>query len=141
MELVRVTGLLHSDQAIPGQPVSMSQAFALHELDTDTPLSQRELAERLYLEKSTISRMAADMERKGLLRRERDPANRRLYRLRLTDRGRDVHAGIGAAFHDHYLRWAAAMSDAEHRALVTGLPALIRAMRDDLAPWRPGAAP
>lgn len=141
MELVRVTGLLYSEQALPGQPVSMSQVFALHELDTGTPLSQRELAERLYLEKSTVSRMATDLERKGLLRRERDPANRRLYRLRLTDQGRAVHAGIGAAFHDHYVRWVGSMTEAEHRALVTGLPALIRAMRDDLAPWRHGPAP
>src|SRR5438874_6645369 len=91
MDLVRATGLLQPERAVPGHPLSMSQAFALHELDADTPLSQRELAERLHLEKSSVSRLAAELERKGLLVRERDPANRRLYRLRLTERGRTHH--------------------------------------------------
>lgn len=130
MDLVRVAGILQPDQAIPGLPISVSQAFALHELDTDTPLSQRDLAERLRLEKSTVSRMAADMEHKGLLVRERDPANRRLYRLRLTDRGRAMHAGMASTFHEHYVRWVSAMTRVERDALLTGMAALVRVMRD-----------
>lgn len=138
MDLVRVAGLLHPDTAMPGQPVSLSQGFALHELDTDTPLSQRELAERLSLEKSTVSRVAADLERKGLLVRERDPGNRRLYRLRLTDEGRAVHKGMAAAFHERYVQWVSTMTPAERDALLTGLPALIRAMRGEPAPSSAG---
>src|SRR5687768_10335985 len=113
MDLVLAAGLLQPDQAVPGQPVSMSQAFALHELDTRTPLSQRDLAERLRLEKSTVSRMAADLERKGLHVRERDPDNRRLYRLRLTDKGREMHARMAGTFHAQYVRWIAAMTSTE----------------------------
>jgi len=129
MDLIRATGLLQPDQTVPGHALPMSQAFALHELDTDPPLSQRDLAERLRLEKSTVSRLAAELERKGLLARERDPANRRLYRLRLTDDGRALHARMAGTFHDRYVRWAAAMTRAERDALLTGLPALIRAVR------------
>jgi DNA-binding MarR family transcriptional regulator len=131
MDLVRVGGLLHADQALPGYQISLSQAFALHELDTDVPLSQGELAQRLRLEKSSASRMAADLERKAFLVRERDPANRRLYRLRLTDAGRAAHARIGAEFHDRYERWVAAMAPAEQEALLTGLAAFVRVMRAD----------
>jgi DNA-binding MarR family transcriptional regulator len=138
MDLILAAGLLQPDQAVPGQPVSMSQAFALHELDAGTPLSQRELAERLRLEKSTVSRMAADLERKGLLVRERDPDNRRLYRLLLTDHGREVRARMAAAFHERYVRWVAAMSRTEREALLTGLPALVNAMRNEPAPWGHG---
>jgi DNA-binding MarR family transcriptional regulator len=133
MDLVRAAGLLQPDRAVPGQPVSMSQAFALHELDTDDPLSQRDLAERLCLEKSTVSRMAAEMERKGLLVRERDPANRRLYRLRLTDRGRALHGRMASVFHEQYVRWVSAMTRAERDALLAGLPALVRAIRGEPA--------
>jgi DNA-binding MarR family transcriptional regulator len=136
MDLVRVAGLLQPDHAVPGQPVSVSQAFALHELDTDTPLSQRELAERLGLEKSTVSRMAADMERKGLLVRDRDPGNQRLYRLRLTDQGRALHLRFASTFHEQYGRWVSAIAPAELDALLTGLSALVRAMRRQPAPWR-----
>jgi DNA-binding MarR family transcriptional regulator len=146
MDVVRAAGLLQPDQAVPGQAVSLSQVFALHELDTATPLSQRELADRLGLEKSTVSRLAAEMERKGLLARERDPDNRRLYRLRLTDEGRALHVSIASVFHEQFRRWLAAMSPAERDALHVGLPALVRAIRHGPGPWhsptepRPGHA-
>jgi DNA-binding MarR family transcriptional regulator len=139
MDLVRVAGLLLLDQTAPGQPISASQTFALHELDTGTPLSQRDLAQRLRLDKSTVSRMAADLERRGLVVRERDPANRRLYRLCLTDAGRAMHRHMAEAFNAQYLRWVAMMTPAERDALLHGLPALVRVMRDDPSPWDHGS--
>jgi len=135
MELVRAGGMLQPDSDIPGHSISMSQAFAIHELDTEIPLSQRELGERLRLEKSSVSRMAAEMERNGLLVRERDPGNRRLYRLRLTEKGRALHASMATGFHEHYVRWVAAMSPAEREALITGLTAFVKVMRDQPGPW------
>lgn len=129
MELVRVTGLLQPHPVVTGETVSLSQGFALYELDVHGPLSQRELAERMYLEKSTVSRLAADLERRGLLTRERDPGNRRLYRLRLTGTGRALRARLAKVADEQYARWVGAMSPAELNALLTGLPALIRAVR------------
>jgi len=129
MDLVRAAGLLQPDRTVPGHAISMSQAFALHELDRGTALSQQELADRLRLEKSSVSRMAAEMERKGLLVRERVAHDQRQYRLRLTDLGRAVHADMAAAFHDQFQHWAATMTRPERTALLTGLPALIRVIR------------
>ena len=129
MDVVRAAGLLQPDQTVAGHPVSLSQAFALHELDTDTPLSQRDLAERLRLEKSSVSRLAAEMERKGLLVRERDPDNNRQYRLRLTDQGRAIHAQMRTTFHEQYECWVTAMTRSERAALLKGLPALVRVIR------------
>jgi DNA-binding MarR family transcriptional regulator len=126
MDLIRAAGLLQSDE---GHAVSLSQAFALHELDADVPLSQRDLAERLHLEKSSVSRLAAEMERKGFLVRERDPDDQRQYRLRLTDEGRAHHAAMRRDFHQRYEAWVAGMTAAERAALLKGLPALIRVMR------------
>jgi DNA-binding MarR family transcriptional regulator len=129
MDLVRVAGLLQPDQIVPGHQISMSQAFALHELDTDRRLSQQELADRLRLEKSSVSRMVAEMERKGLLVRERDPDNQRQYRLRLTARGRALHARMASTFHAQYESWVAEMTRTERDALLKGLPALVRVIR------------
>lgn len=129
MDLVKVSGMLLPDGVIPGQPVSVSQAFALRELNTDTPLTQRDLAERLRLDKSSVSRMAADMERKGLLVRERDPDNRRSYQLLLTEQGRALQARMAARFHEHYLRWATETTPAEREALIVGLSAFLRVVR------------
>jgi DNA-binding MarR family transcriptional regulator len=129
MDLVRFVGLLQPDHHVPGFLVSASQAFALHELGSGPGLSQGELADRLHLEKSSASRMAADMERDGLLARERDPNNRRQYRLRLTDRGHALHRQMASSFHNHYERWISAMTPAERAALIRGLRGLLRAVR------------
>src|SRR5262245_9207925 len=128
MEFAR--GIEAIQQAAPGQPVTLSQMFALHALDTDPPLSQRDLAERLRLEKSSVSRLAADLEQKGLLVRERDPANRRFYRLRLTARGRARHASTATAFHERFMGLVEGMTAAERTALVTGMTAFVRAMHE-----------
>jgi DNA-binding MarR family transcriptional regulator len=128
MDLVRAAGLV-ADQPVHGHSISMSQAFALHELDTDPPLSQRDLAARLRLEKSTVSRLAAELERDGLLVRERDPDDRRSYRLRPTQKGRALHMKLRSAFHAQYDCWVSEMTAAEQQALLHGLPALIRVIR------------
>ncbi len=129
MEFMRVSGVLQPEFPLPGHQISMSQAFAIHELDSPTPLSQRDLVERLGLEKSTISRMVAELERKGHLARERDPDNRRFYRLRLTPSGRELHAKIAASFHQHYNHWVLHLTSAEREALFNGLSALVRVMK------------
>jgi len=81
--LVRAGGLLEPHDP-SGVRLSLSEVFALGELADAGTLSQQELADRLGLEKSTVSRLAANLERREWLTRERDPANRRFYRLRLT---------------------------------------------------------
>jgi len=137
MELMRTLGALQAQLTPAGSTLSVSQIFALHELDTDVPLSQRELAERLNLEKSSVSRLAAELEDRGLLVRERDPANRRVYRLRLTARGRAMHAALGSSLHPYYERWVARMTPDEVEALLAGLSAFVRAIRA-APPGRPG---
>lgn len=137
MEFMRVGGVLQTEYPIPGFQVSMSQAFAVHVLDTDPPLSQRDLVELLGLEKSTVSRMAAELERKGLVVRERDPRNRNYYLLRLTDHGRALHAGMAESFHQQYVGWIAAMTDTEIDAALVGISALIRVMTNQPPADRP----
>lgn len=129
VELLRYASRLHPDQPAHGHLVSMTQVFALHELDTGVALSQRDLADRLDLEKSTVSRLVAEMETAGLVKRERDPNNRRYYQLRITARGRAAHARIGNAFHERHQRLVSMMTTSERDALRTGLAALIRVIR------------
>jgi DNA-binding MarR family transcriptional regulator len=135
MELVRAIEAIQL--AGPGEPVTLSQLLALHELDGDRPLSQRDLAERLRLEKSSVSRLAADLEQKGFLVRERDPANRRFYVLRLTDRGRAQHAARASAFQERFEHIVDGMTEPELRDLMSGLNAFVRAMRNP-PPGAPG---
>jgi DNA-binding MarR family transcriptional regulator len=130
MDLARFGGLLQPDRLGTPHPLSLSQAFALHAVASDSALSQRDLAQLLQVDKSTVSRLAADLERDGLIERVRDPENHRQYRLRLTDFGATVARQMGGAMKTRFERWVAAMEPLERAALLAGLPALIRAVRE-----------
>jgi DNA-binding MarR family transcriptional regulator len=129
MDLARLAGLLQPDQPDSAHPVSVSQAFALHELRSESALSQQELAARLRLEKSSVSRLAADLESDGLIERIRDPNNYRQYRLRLTEGGRLLQQSMAHNFDRRYERWTEAMTPAELANLLSGLQALVRVVR------------
>jgi DNA-binding MarR family transcriptional regulator len=122
-------GLLEP-QEHAGQGMSLSEVLALGELADDDALSQQELGARLGLEKSTVSRLAAALEGRGWLVRERDPANRRYYRLRLTPHGRDLAEQVGADFRTYHHGLLGALTDEERTALSIGLSALTRVLDD-----------
>ena len=72
--------------------------------------------------------MAASLERRQWLSRERDPANRRYYRLRLTRRGKDAAARVGGHFRAIHAALFDALTPAERAGLELGLAGLIRAL-------------
>jgi DNA-binding MarR family transcriptional regulator len=84
---VRAFGLHQTERTPCGEPISVSQAHALTELAAQ-PLSQAELARRLRLDRSVVSRLADALEERAWLRRERHPQDQRAVQLVLTDRGR-----------------------------------------------------
>jgi DNA-binding MarR family transcriptional regulator len=139
-QLIRSSGLLQPDQRVSGNAVSVSEGFALAELAGDAVLSQRDLAERLHLEKSTVSRLVAGLERHGLVARERNPENRRFYQLRLTRRGHAAAAALAATYRRWHTELLAAMTPAERDALAVGLAALVRALHAGRAAMHSGAA-
>jgi DNA-binding MarR family transcriptional regulator len=127
-QLIRAAGLLHPDQPLLGEHVSPSEGFALMELAGGTPLTQRDLTQRLNLEKSTVSRLVAGLERRGLVSRRRDPGNRRFTKVAITDHGLAVVNHLAEAMLERHARLFAIMTPAEREALATGLHALVRAL-------------
>src|SRR5438046_1527168 len=85
--LIRAFGLHRPEQTPCGEPVAVAEAHALLELSLAEPLSQNDLAGRLRLEKSTISRQVTLLERRAWITRTRAPHDGRVIELRLTDAG------------------------------------------------------
>lgn len=54
------------------------------------PASQKQVSDIVMLHPSDMVAMIDHLERHGLVRRERDPSDRRRYRLTLTDHGRST---------------------------------------------------
>jgi DNA-binding MarR family transcriptional regulator len=107
---------------------SASEARALIELVAARGIAQGQLGTLLGLEKSTVSRLAAGLERKGWVRRGRDEANQRYIRLYLTPEGSRVAARVWSAWQTRQARILAALSVEERAGLASGLRGLIRGL-------------
>lgn len=98
-------------------------------------LRMNELASRILLSRSGLTRVIDRMEDAGLVRRERPPDDRRVVKVFITPGGldalgaaREVHRrGIG----EHFVRH---LDDAELAAMVRSL----EKVRDHVRPLRPG---
>ncbi len=108
--------------------VTGSEARALIELVTARGIAQGELAGLLGLEKSTVSRLAAGLERKGWLQRGRDEGNQRYRRLYLTPQGAGVAAGVWQAWQLRQARILGSLSADERAGLSAGLRGLVRGL-------------
>lgn len=77
--------------------VSVPQCYGLEALVQEGPLTLGELASRLYLEKSTASRVVDALERKGYVTRAPHPGDRRALQLKVTPVGRRLVEKIRAS--------------------------------------------
>lgn len=59
-------------------------------LDERGPAAQRDVGERVGIDKSTMVVVVDELEELGLVERRRNPKNRRAYELTLTDAGRST---------------------------------------------------
>lgn len=111
---------------VAGTALSAAEGSMLVELRAAGAVSQQQMAGRLSIDKSRVSRLCAALERKHLVLRERDASDRRNLRLCLTESGERAAERLRhgwRAFHDRML---AAMSPAERHALLVGLTAFDR---------------
>jgi len=73
------------DRRIRTLGLTRAQWWVLTHLYRGDGVSQTELAETLEIEKATLGRLLDRLEAKGWVRREHDAADRRVWRVHLTD--------------------------------------------------------
>ena len=66
-------------------------------LEKNDGLSQKEIGEKLKTTASTITVMLKRMEKSGIIKKKQDPDDQRIYRIYLTEKGRDVSIKAKAA--------------------------------------------
>jgi MarR family transcriptional regulator for hemolysin len=69
---------------------SVPSWLILVSLKSGRPETQRELAQAVGIRGATLTHHLEGLERAGLVARERDPANRRVQRVELTDAGEEA---------------------------------------------------
>lgn len=83
----------------------------------ERPLSQQELSDRLFVDKSNLTGVAGRMEAAGLIRRDDDPGDRRAYRLRLTTAGRKALAEMEEPYWEEVMSIMRQFSEEESATL------------------------
>lgn len=94
-QLVRVYQFRDRDR-ICCYDVSVTQCYAVETLVKKGALRLQVLAEEMFLDKSTASRVIDTLERKGYVSRVEDDEDRRAVRIQATDSGRELYAKIRA---------------------------------------------
>lgn len=74
----------------PGDEVDAATIPILHVLTCTGPVRLSDLAQRLHLDASTVSRHARQLEERGLIARTDDPDDRRAARVAITELGSKV---------------------------------------------------
>jgi len=105
-----------------------TQWKALAHIARNEGLNQGALAELLEVEPITLTRMVDRLEEAGLVERRRDPADRRAWRLHLTERSHPVLARMREVADDLA---AQALADVD-AAQVANLTATLEAIRTNL---------
>jgi MarR family transcriptional regulator, organic hydroperoxide resistance regulator len=83
--------------ALAGENLTPAEINALANLTADGVLSIRELSERSGTRATTLTGVLDRLENRGYLTRELDPADRRSFRLPLTQTGREVATRVREA--------------------------------------------
>jgi MarR family transcriptional regulator, transcriptional regulator for hemolysin len=93
----------YADQQMAIAGSSLTVAIVTRILAARPDLAQRELADALGIEGPTMARHIDRLERDGIVSRQRDADDRRVLRVRLTEKGyelRDRLIGVSASTHE-----------------------------------------
>jgi len=86
-------------------------------LFTQPGSSQDEVAKHLELDKTTVTRAVAKLEKNGMIERKRDEIDHRIIRLYLTDKGKELHLELKNVAHEWFATATKGMT--EHDLLET----------------------
>ena len=82
--------------------VTVAQCHALLEVEKNGEISLVDLADRLGLDNSTLSRTVDSMVQEKLVERRANPHDRRYISIILTERGKEICNGINQTFNRYY---------------------------------------
>ena len=95
--------------------------------------TQAALADAIGADRTRIIGVLDELQRRGLIRREPDPADRRVRLLSLTTAGRRLRDTVSAEIQRNEERLLAALSPTDRRALLRSLQILADLPRDRIA--------
>lgn len=118
-------------RAVSAHGLSATALGALGVLADGDPLSHRELAGRLGVTPATLTPVVDAMSATGIVRRERDPDDRRVVRVWITRAGQERLAAATAEVERQLAERLPQPSPRQHRAVRDYLLAVLAAVDDE----------
>jgi len=109
---------------------SSSQIHALISCGTDGQLTMGELARRTCITEKTITGIVDRLERDGLVQRLRDPSDRRVIRVALTDKGTEQFKVFEQTMQRRFAGFLSLLEEADRRALYDILEKVLKRVRE-----------
>lgn len=108
--------------------VTASQGYTVLSLQAEGTLSMNELSKAMNVDNSTMTRMVDQLVDKALVYRKPDEKDRRLVRIGLTDKGRELHADLESELKNFYKTALDGISEEERLGIIRSLEQLNTAM-------------
>jgi len=118
-----------SEESLKSLGITFPQFGALLNLSARDNITQKELAERMDTDTTTIMVICDSLEKKGLLERKKDPTDRRVNRLVLTAQGRNVFGKSFPLMMERYKFFSEAAEQKEIEAVLPILEQLYSAIK------------
>lgn len=107
-----------------------TQGHIITEVAVCGSISLNELAGRLNIDKSFMSKSVDDLVRKGFLKREQDPSDRRYVIIRLTEQGEQLYAKIQLQSRNKFAELLAGIQEGDRQLVIKGLEILNHALQN-----------
>lgn len=117
------------DRRVAQLGVTRAQWRVIAILGHNPGMKQVELADRLDVEPISTCRIIDRLEEAGLVERQRDPADRRAWRLALTEKAQPIRERLSELAEEMSLEAFAGLSDAE----IQTMGAALARVRDNIA--------
>lgn len=131
--IFELAGLLRGRAQGIGKDLALPPPVAMALAQISGTISMRELGQRLGCERSFITVIADELERRALIQREPDRIDRRVKNLVLTPEGAALRARLDSEFFAH-LPWQRALDEDQRASLLNVMNILIQAERETAAP-------
>lgn len=126
-KFIRLFGLLEQNVTPCGFNLSPSQVYSLQELDGNS-LTIGDLAERLLLERSTVSRLIDNLVKNDFVNRVTNEENRREVLVSLTVKGRRSLQQVQEQSIQHYNSMLTDLSEDDQHQILKGFTLFTNAL-------------
>ena len=127
MNLVLTADLLEKRISSLLQPFDLSPATGLVLsilADSETPVSPNNIADRLIISRASVTSLLDSLEKRGFVKRQPHPSDRRMLLVELTNSGRQVANQFRPIVHQHQKVWLSDLNEKEQEQLIATLQRL-----------------